>query len=72
MRLTTEDTAARLLRSVKGDVTNLKSSQDIDETPIQIRSVADSERSSDATEQSTDTDPGWEWGSSSWGYATWN
>lgn len=72
MRLTPEDTTVRMLREVNRRLSNLESRRDIDEIPVQIRTVIETETSSDATEESVDNDPGWEWGTSEWGFDVWN
>lgn len=71
MRLTSEDTFAKMLRTVNDRLSDLEARRAIDETPVQIRSVDETETSSDATEQSVDDDPGWTWGTSEWGYDIW-
>lgn len=71
MRLTPQDTFARMLREVNSRLSNLESRRNIDETPVQIRAVSETETSADATEQSTDEDPGWTWGESRWGFDVW-
>ena len=71
MRLTEEDTFAKMLSQLDSRVSDLESAQDVDEVPIQIRTVDETEHIEDSTARSVDTDPGWQWGSSRWGYDTW-
>lgn len=71
MRLTEESTFARMLRRINQRLSNLESRRDIDEVPIQIRTVEETETSSDATNTTVDNDPGWTWGTSEWGYDVW-
>lgn len=71
MRLTPEDTFAQMLRRVNSRLSDLESRRGIDETPVQIRSVSETETSTDATQQSVDNDPGFTWGESAWGFDPW-
>lgn len=71
MRLTTEDSFAEMMKKVNRRLDNVESNQDVSENPVIIREVTETESSSDTTEQSVNTDPGWTWGSSSWGYDIW-
>lgn len=72
MRLTPEDSFAEMLRGLKDEVRDIGASSDVDENPVQIRVVEETETSTDQIEQSVDNDPGWQWGTSEWGFDVWN
>lgn len=71
MRLTPEDSFARMLRMINDNLDDLQSQSQIDEVPVQIRTVAETETSTDSTTHSVDASPGWVWGTSAWGYDIW-
>lgn len=71
MRLTPEDTFAEMLRSAYDELSDFGQGGDADENPVQIRQITETETSTDQTEQSVDTDPGWTWGTSEWGFDVW-
>lgn len=71
MRLTPEDTLADMLQKLRKDVDDIQSESDIDEPPVQIRTVFEVETSADTVTATVDTDPGWTWGTSEWGYDIW-
>lgn len=72
MRLTPENDTADMIKQITDRLDNLESEKQLDETPVQIRVVDETELSDDATASSVDTDPGWTWGTSRWGFDIWN
>lgn len=71
MRLTDEDTLASMMKEVYGELRDLKSQRGVDDVPVQVRVVSETEVSSDSSEVEIDEDPGWTWGESAWGYDIW-
>lgn len=71
MRRTPENDTADMIAQLTDRLANLESEKQIDDTPVQIRVVSETEHSDDATESSVDTDPGWTWNESRWGFNVW-